>query len=198
VDAAKKYRTRPDGSELTLINPRRERRDEERKVVELVVNYWDKVGIKERGEGRGSHLLQHAGVRQTSTRWPSGASTFSTWRTVPTSSFRCACSRKWYGFYGMWRQSLGKQGVKPEGDVALLLEYWTTSWLPRPRPTSPSGRTRSWRSTPRNVWAIGTVGISPQLVLATNRLRNFPEGLYYCDEMRQYSVANPSQFFMKQ
>ncbi|OHD70461.1 MAG: hypothetical protein A2177_10025 [Spirochaetes bacterium RBG_13_68_11] len=195
-DAAKKYRTRPDGSELTLIIHAVNDATRE-KVVELVVNYWDKVGIKsvvKVVDRTFYNTLVYANQHQLAV-W--GFDIFNV-AYRPDLVVPLRVLTEWYGFYGMWRQSLGKQGVKPEGDVALLLEYWDNLVASKTKADVTKWADKIVEVHTRNVWAIGTVGISPQLVLATNRLRNFPEGLYYCDEMRQYSVANPSQFFMKQ
>ncbi len=195
-DAAKKYRTRPDGSELTLIIHAVNDATRE-KVVELVVNYWDKVGIKsvvKVVDRTFYNTLVYANQHQVAV-W--GFDIFNV-AYRPDLLVPLRVLTEWYGFYGMWRQSLGKQGVKPEGDVALLLEYWDNLVASTTKADVTKWADKIVEVHTRNVWAIGTVGISPQLVLATNRLRNFPEGLYYCDEMRQYSVANPSQFFMKQ
>jgi peptide/nickel transport system substrate-binding protein len=104
---------------------------------------------------------------------------------------------EWYGHYGLWRATGGEQGVEPDENVMNILNYWdelvaSTNW----------DDISMWADKivdihADNIYIIGTVGNSPQFHLVSNRMKNFPEGLYGCDEMRNYGVANPSTFFLK-
>ena len=195
-DGAKKYRTRPDGSELTLVIHAVNDATRE-KVIELVVNYWDKVGVKtvvKIVDRTYYHELVYSNQHQV------GVWGFDVFNVAyrPDVVLPLRVLTEWYGFYGMWRQSQGKQGVKPEGDVMLLLEYWDNLVAATTKADVTKWADKIAEIHARNVWVIGIAGISPTLVLTSNKLRNVPEGLYFCDEMRQYSVGNPSTFFIRQ
>jgi peptide/nickel transport system substrate-binding protein len=194
-DAAKRYRTRPDGSELTIILHAESNATQD-KVVELVTNYWDKVGVKtvvKMVDATYYHELKYSNQHQL------GVTGFGVFNLAfrPDVLVPLRVLTEWFGHYGLWRSSGGKQGVKPEGDVMLLLDYWDKLVASTNKADVTKWADKIVELHARNVWVIGVAGISPQLVLVSNRLRNVPDGLYYCDELRSFGVANASTFFIR-
>jgi peptide/nickel transport system substrate-binding protein len=194
-DSAREYRTNPDGSELTIIITHRGTPDEN-KVTELASNYWDQVGIKtvvKVVDDNYYHELKYGNKLQIGV---SGIGLLNL-ALRPDTLVPLRTLTEWYGHYGLWRQTWGEQGIEPDEDVMKILEYWdnvtaATNW----------DDITMWADKivdihAKNVYVIGTAGLTPQFNVVTNRLANFPEGLYACDEMRGYGVANPSTFFLR-
>jgi peptide/nickel transport system substrate-binding protein len=195
-DKGHKYRLRPDGSELVMIvhlwaGPTRE------KVIELVKSYWEAVGIKtimkvvERAfleELRNSNDLQ-IGV------W--GFHILDV-KLRPDILVPLRMLNYWSGHYGPYYESKGKMGIKPEGDILLLQEYWNKAVSATTKDEMNMWADKIVALHEKNVWAIGITGGSPTLYVVKNNFRNFPEGLYQADELRNIGVANPCQFFIRQ
>ena len=193
-DSSKKYRTHPDGSDLTIIVTHTGSPDAN-KVSELAKNYWDLVGIKtvvKVVDDNYYHELKYGNKLQIGV---SGIGLLNL-ALRPDTLVPLRTLTEWYGHYGLWRQTWGEQGIEPDEDVMKILEYWdnvtaATNW----------DDITMWADKiveihAKNVYVIGTAGITPQFHVVSNRLRNFPEGLYGCDEMRNYGVANPSTFYL--
>ena len=194
-DADKRYRTRPDGSDLTLVMTLTSNTVQE-KTAELAKNYWDQVGIKaviKVVDATYYHELKYGNKLQIGV---SGIALLNL-ALRPDTLVPLRTLTEWYGHYGLWRATGGEQGIEPDEDVMKILNYWdnlvaSTDW----------NDISMWADKivdihADNIYIIGTVGNAPQFHVVTNRLRNFPEGLYGCDEMRNYGVANPSTFFFK-
>lgn len=195
-DAAKKWRTRPDGSELNIVISTVTNATQD-KVVELVSNYWTKVGVRttvKATDATYNHELVYSNQHQI------GVAGFSVFNVAyrPDVVLPLRVLTEWYGHYGLWRSSMGKQGVKPEGDVMALLDNWDRLVASTTKADVTKYADQLAAIHARNVWVIGVAGISPTLVLASNRLRNVPDGLYSCDELRGFGVANVMTFYIKQ
>jgi peptide/nickel transport system substrate-binding protein len=194
-DAARKYRTRPDGSELAItIHCAKGNAP----LVELASSYWEKVGIKTATkvvDDTYYHELKYGNQLQV------GVSNFSVFNLafrpdvlVPFQS----TITEWSGAYGLWHSTNGKQGVEPDADVKLIFQYWDNIMASKTKADVTKWADKIVEVHARNVWAIGIAGISPTLVVVKNQLRNVPADLYSCDELRYFGVANPSQWFFRQ
>ncbi|WP_242698183.1 ABC transporter substrate-binding protein [Bacillus sp. SD088] len=104
----------------------------------------------------------------------------------------------WQGDYGLYVTSKGKEGTKPEGDAAKLLEYWDNL-----RASTTEEDTNHWANEiyklhMKNQWIIGYAGGTPAVVVAANSLRNIPESVTHSDEFRELGHGHPAQFFIKE
>ncbi|WP_246315114.1 ABC transporter substrate-binding protein [Paenibacillus foliorum] len=104
----------------------------------------------------------------------------------------------WSIQYGLYNQSGGKEGVKPEGDVALIFENWN-----KVKASTSKEEVLKWSNEiikihQKNQWVIGYTGPTPKLIVASNKVRNVPKDLIFADEFRSIGHGHPSQFFIKQ
>lgn len=103
----------------------------------------------------------------------------------------------WYGMYGLYTQSGGKEGVKPEGDVAQILEYWDKIKASKTTDEINQWANEIYKIHMKNQWVIGYASPTPQLITASNNIRNIPDNLVWADEFRSLGHAHPAQFFIK-
>lgn len=97
-----------------------------------------------------------------------------------------AQAAEWYGEYGTYYGTNGAQGVKPEGDMAKLVEIY-----------------EKWNSTPdsaerdqynleiynihkENLWTIAYLKSSGTYSLVSSKIHNFPDNLVH-DDLYQYA-----------
>ena len=195
-DKDKKYRLRPDGSELVMVIHFTTTEPFWEKVVELVKNYWEEAGIRtivkvvERtfmNEMRDSNDLE-IGV------WDYGVLDI---KLRPDNTLPTRMLNFWAGQYGLYFETGGKKGVKPEGDMLLLLEYYEKMISSTNQDEMNKWADKIVDLHAKNIWIIGTTGAPPKLYVVKNNFRNFPEDMYFCDELRYWGVANPCQFFIK-
>ncbi|WP_256761176.1 ABC transporter substrate-binding protein [Cohnella sp. WQ 127256] len=103
----------------------------------------------------------------------------------------------WFGHYGLYTQSGGKEGVKPEGDVAEILAIWDKIKASKSKDEINQLANEIYKLHMKNQWVIGYAGPTPMLLVASNKLHNVPSGLVWADEYRTVGHAHPSQFFLK-
>lgn len=103
----------------------------------------------------------------------------------------------WYGMYGLYTQSGGKEGVKPEGDVALLLEYWDKIKASKTKDEINKWGNEIIKLHMKNQWVIGYAGPTPQFIVASNKIRNIPTYGIWADEFRFLGLGHPAQFFIE-
>lgn len=192
-DAKHEFRTFADGSELTLTmqfsaDPNKE------KTAELLARDYEAVGIRTNIKLIDNALFQEMKYNNEL------VSTLETLACVkisfrPDAILPLRVLTPWYGWYGLYNATAGEQGVKPEGDVALLLEYWqkiTASTTPEEINAWTEEIVKLHR---KNNWVIGFSGPSPKVAVVSNELGNVPEHIIYCDEFRDLGHARPFQFY---
>ena len=104
----------------------------------------------------------------------------------------------WYGQYGLYASSGGKEGVKPEGDVALLLEDWDKLKAASSKEEITQWGNEIMKLHMKNQWVIGYAGPTPTLIAASNNMRNIPQSMIWADEFRSLGAGHPAQFYIKQ
>ncbi|WP_372634211.1 ABC transporter substrate-binding protein [Cohnella sp.] len=103
----------------------------------------------------------------------------------------------WFGHYGLYSQSGGTEGVKPEGDVAEILNIWNKIKASKSADEINQLANELYKIHMKNQWVIGYAGPTPTLLVAANNLRNIPGDLVWVDEYRTLGHAHPAQFFIK-
>ena len=193
-DDEHKYRTFPDGSELTLIiytdgpaGP----------FEELIKKYYENVGIKtviKPLEAAFYHEMKYDN-KLIAASTPGAGLVKVAYRPDVVVPLRVLT--EWLGHYGLYHATKGKEGVKPEGDVAKLLEYWDKVISARTEEEVDKWCDEIIKLHAKNQWIIGYTGPTPSLILVKNNFRNVPGGLIDCDEFRGLGHGRPAQFFIK-
>ncbi|MGG6311336.1 ABC transporter substrate-binding protein [Paenibacillus macerans] len=193
-DAQKKFRTFGDGSDLTLTIYQEDAADNE-KFIELVRKYYEAIGLKTDVKivDQGSFFdLKYANKIPVSVKTV----------TVVNVAFRpdelvpLRVITPWFGHYGLYTSSQGKEGVKPEGDVAKILEDWDKVKASKTKEEVQKWTDEIIKLHQKNQWVIGYTAPTPVLVVAKNNLKNVPE-LVFSDEFRGLGHAHPAQFFLE-
>lgn len=97
---------------------------------------------------------------------------------------------------GLWVESRGKEGMRPPGNlkkVADLLQQ--ASAEPSARRQKEIAKEILRIAFVEEMWCIGTVGLAPAIVLASNKLQNVPEVVVYSETAYAPGNAHPEQFF---
>ncbi|MFF2094128.1 ABC transporter substrate-binding protein [Paenibacillus sp. NPDC058174] len=193
-DAAKKYRTFADGSDLTLTIYREDPSDNE-KFIELIRKYYEGIGLKTDVKivDQGTFFdLKYAN------KIPVTVKTVSVLNVAfrPDELVPLRVITPWFGHYGLYTSSQGKEGVKPEGDVAKILEDWDKLKASKTKEEVQKYTDDIIKIHQKNQWVIGYTAPTPGLVVARNDVRNVPS-LIASDETRYIGHAHPAQFFIK-
>ncbi|MBD0381904.1 ABC transporter substrate-binding protein [Paenibacillus sp. WST5] len=103
----------------------------------------------------------------------------------------------WLGSYGLHTSSNGKDGVKPEGDIALILDYWNKVKASATKEEIAKWSNEIIKLHQKNQWLIGYTGPTPKLIVVSNKMGNVPKELVFADEFRSIGHGHPAQFFIK-
>ncbi|MEK3732227.1 ABC transporter substrate-binding protein [Paenibacillus sp. FSL M8-0334] len=193
-DAERKFRTFADGSNLTLTIYQEDTADDPR-FIELLRKYYQAVGIRTDVKivDQGSYFdLKYANKIPVSVKSVNIVSL----AYRPDELVPLRVITPWFGHYGLFTSSGGKEGVKPEGDVAKILELWDKVKGSKTREEVQEWTDEIVKLHQKNQWVIGYSGPTPVLVVAKNNLRNVPS-LVFSDEFRGIGHAHPAQFFLK-
>ncbi|MEK8128713.1 ABC transporter substrate-binding protein [Paenibacillus filicis] len=193
-DAAHKYRTFADGSDLSMVIYQEKIADNE-KFIELLRKYYEQVGIKTDVKivDQGSFFdLKYAN------KIPVSVKTVNLVNVAyrPDELVPLRVITPWFGHYGLYTSSKGKEGVKPEGDVAELLANWDKIKAAKTKDEINKWSNEIIKLHQKNQWVIGYTSPTPVLVVAKNNVRNVPK-LVNSDEFRGLGHAHPAQFFIE-
>lgn len=102
-------------------------------------------------------------------------------------------------FHGLWWDSAGTKGIKPEGDLMKQLDLFTQGLALAPEQRIEIGKS-ILRLGLDNLWTIGTVGNSPAFMgvaIVKNTMHNVPDKLVGSTPAQTPSNAHPEQFYIK-
>lgn len=196
------FRLRPDGKplQITIDFWPGEGGPAKISIVELVQNYWSKVGVKTTSRQLERSLLQ---VRRQAgdfdaTIWHTGQCSdplwiLNPWHFVP-NSWEFSTGPQWAVWYISW----GKSGEEPPEEVKKALKLWETVQTSLDEKKQIEAGKEMLRLFVENLWGIGTVGLQPWPVIAKNNLRNVPEGGLLAWDWVYLARYRPEQFFLKQ
>ncbi|WP_105614299.1 ABC transporter substrate-binding protein [Vallitalea okinawensis] len=196
-DANNEFRTFEDGSELQLVFYTTDNDKNSDTRNELIQKYYQDIGIKTIIKMADEALYQELKYENKID------ATFADCGLVnvafrPDNVVPMRVKDVWNSAYGLYKSSNGEEGVKPEGDMALLLEYWDNVVS-----ATTSEEVYKWcdeiiKLHEKNVWLIGYTSSLPNLILVNNKVKNVPDGIVSCDEFRSWGHARPVQFFIEQ
>ncbi|WP_231637493.1 ABC transporter substrate-binding protein [Paenibacillus sp. FJAT-27812] len=189
------FRMNADGSELTLTII--ESSTDTAAFLELLKKYFEDMGLKTNLKvvDGGTHFdMKYANQIPITTENISVANV----AFRPDALVPLRVITPWFGHYGLYTQSGGKEGVKPEGDVALILEYWDKIKASKTQEEIEKYSNEIIKLHMKNQWVIGYAGPTPMLITASNNIHNIPSDMIWADEYRSLGQGHPSQFFIKQ
>jgi len=177
-DKNHEYRLRPDGKRLRFVNTVLIRLATDVPEMELVKDYWKKIGIEVVVKPVGPELwypriraCEHDVASILANLGFGGCAPISRPETFPVS-----ISCWWAPMWGLWYSSGGKSGEEPPEDVKRLQEIYEEI----PKEISLEKRIELQKEAlafhRENLWMIGTVREPPQgrFFIAKNNLRNVP------------------------
>jgi peptide/nickel transport system substrate-binding protein len=196
------FRLRPDGKplQITIDYWPGEGGPAKISIVELVQNYWSKVGVRTTSRQLERSLLQTR--RQAgdidATIWHTGQCSdplwiLNPWHFLPVS-WEFTTGPQW----ALWYTSGGKSGEEPPADVKKALKLWETVQTSLDEKKQIEAGKEMLKLFVENLWGIGTVGLQPWPVIVKNSLRNVPEGGLLAWDWVYLSRYRPEQFFIKQ
>lgn len=194
------FRLRPDGKTLTLtieycIFPAATTSD----VLELIVKYWQSVGIKT--------ALKYEERSLYTTRTQAGEHEIAVWNLDRCSQIivdprhfvpYALVAARWCPMYSVWYTSGGKSGEEPPKEVKQIIEIWEQVKSETNRDRRDKLFRRIFDIHREQLYMIGTVGELPQPFVVKNNFRNVPDGLVWDDLLQSPANAYPEQFFIKQ
>ncbi|MGQ9632386.1 MAG: ABC transporter substrate-binding protein [bacterium] len=191
------YRLRPDGKTLSLtINAYEMETAGGTDVWELVVDYWNKIGIKTslKVEARelwtqrttaGEHEV--AGYAIAGIHWVIDPLWY-----VPTSQYTY-----WAPLYGIWYATGGKGGEEPRGDLRRLqLLYDELKSTVDEKKKLELGR-QILSMHAENSWIIG-ITREAAIAIVKNNFKNVPEDVIQDWRLISPGYVNPEQFYIEQ
>lgn len=191
-------RLRPDGSvlELTILTTDMTLYGPWVDVVDLISNYFNKVGIKTAYDVLSSTLYSQ---RRSSTdfdiitwAWGRGlhpllepAFIFPYLQTVGAP------------LYALWYTSKGEKGVEPPAVIKNIMAMYDKFVLtPDDNERLEIGK-EIIRISAENIWMIGTVGIAPSILIKKDYFRNVPDNALYEYIMQHITHTQAEQYFIK-
>ena len=97
---------------------------------------------------------------------------------------------------GLWVETRGEHGVEPTGNLKRVVDLLQQA----SRETSEATRVKLAKQILNiafvdEMWCIGTVGLSPRVVVAADKLANVPSEVAFSGTAYTPGNAHPEQFF---
>ena len=192
------FRLRPDGDTLALTINIPEGVTDDLDAMEIITENWRAIGVK-----AAYKPLERSLFRE---RVYSGEAEVGTWLLdrsqypfepiwfIPTSQHTY-----WAPKYGTYYASGGTSGEKPPAELQRLVDIWEEIKVTTDTDRKNALFQEVLDAHQENVWIIGVVGETPQLVVVKNNFRNVPEKSLYAWSVGHYlGLARIEQFFFKQ
>lgn len=195
-DENHEFRTFEDGSDLTLVLYRESNgKENEEKYAALLKTYYEAIGIKTNVKPVDKSLLFDLKYDNKLS-----ASISTDMRVVnvalrPDIPVPLRVITPWFGHYGLYTSSKGEQGVKPEGDVAKVLENWNNLVSAKNQEDIDKWADEIIKLHQKNQWIIGYTSAMPRVYVVRNNFKNVPDFVMNCDEFRGIGHARPAQFY---
>lgn len=191
------FRTYSDGSEfeLNIYQVEADATSEMGEKEALLQKYYEEVGIKTNIKVVDKTYGEELKSNNELTAQMSAITAFNV-ALRPDNLVPIRNYNSWYGAFGTYNESGGTAGIKPEGDMALLLEYFNKSQAATAREDVDMYAQKIIDLHMKNQWIVGYTTPEPRVVMVSNDLQNVPDSLIYCDEFRDYGHAKFSQFYL--
>ncbi|MDJ0881485.1 MAG: ABC transporter substrate-binding protein [Gammaproteobacteria bacterium] len=195
-------RNYPDGDELVLTVEFLDSEGPKAISMELVIAYWREVGLDMRLK------LVDPALQQS--RATGNLMQMTVWHADRTSDILFPIEPFWFvpmhlgweeahwNLWVTWFRSDGEEGEQPPDEIIQLREWWDEMILtPNPARRIELGK-NILRSNAENLWSIGTVGLGPQPIVVSKRLKNVPTQGYWGWDNRFAMTYHPATWYLEQ
>jgi peptide/nickel transport system substrate-binding protein len=101
----------------------------------------------------------------------------------------------WYGAFGTWFATNGEGGEAPTGDILKLVDLYRQMSAATNKNQINQIALQMLKLHEENIWGIGYLTPTPDLIAVKNDVRNFLEKGIWCDEFRSLGVAHPAIWY---
>ncbi len=197
------FRLRPDGKRLEIIIDNWSAGQSRGKVVQLVKEYWDDVGVRTNLKDMPGSLYGQRGLANERDvgYWCTDPSddlgTFVNPKTFrPPWQYGNGLAYPWW----QWYSTDGQAGEEPPQDIKNLysmIEEWQKT-----RPGSDEYMQKGqaiFNTNVRQLWQIGTVGMAPWPFIVSNKLKNLGTTGYWCGQpYHHFAPSQPEQWYFSE
>lgn len=196
------FREYPDGSQLTLTVEYVDTETPKQISMELVASYWQAVGIDVRLKliDRTLQYARAIGNEMEMTVWHADRTTDVLFPINPDFWVprKLAASLSTWSEWARWYISDGGQGEEPPDEIKQL-QQWADDLATN---MDPAKRVELGKkilaSNAENVWTIGTVGLAPQPVVVSDRLKNVVDQGYWGWDIRWTMPYHPATWYIEE
>jgi len=194
-------RERPDGEPLSISLEWVDIETPKGITMELVTTYWRDIGVD-------LHLKQVDNNLQ-STRARANLMQMTIWHADRTTDILFPTQPFWFvpmhrGWeechwtpWSSWYISSGTQGEAPPPIIQALVDDWVEMTTSNDAARRIELGKSILRSQAENLWTIGTLGLAPQPVVVSNKLRNVPSRGYWGWDNRMNQPYHPETWFLE-
>ncbi|TLS50692.1 ABC transporter substrate-binding protein [Paenibacillus antri] len=188
------FRTHPDGSDLTLTII--DGTTDTAPFLELLKKYYEEMGLKT--DIKVVDQATHQELKY-SNQVPLHTENISVANVAfrPDTLVPLRVLTPWSIEYGRYAETGGKEGMAPIGDVAEIMKLWDRIKAAKTTDEINKLAADIVKIHQKNQWVIGYAGPTPNLIVASNKIRNVPTDLIWADEFRSLGHAHPAQFFIQ-
>lgn len=197
-DAKNEYRTHKDGSELTLTIHYNNGLTDAPALSELLTKYFEAVGLRTVVKPVDNTYFTDMKYNNELEVCLESSPGIINVALRPDVLVPLRVITPWFGMYGLYNATGGAEGVKPEGDVAEIMNLWTKLSASTSTEEINKYGDEIIKLHNKNHWMIGFVSGTPQLLAVSNTMKNVPENYIYCDEFRSWGNGKPFQFYIEQ
>jgi len=200
-DKDHKWRLRPDGTILAVTIEYHPIIGVITSSCELVKEYWQAVGMKVdlkmiswdlyEVHGHANELDVGVWLQDSNTEdylYASNGGMFS-----PADTMELHYCTEW----STWFNTDGEKGEEPPEEVKELHQWWKDWQVAVNKEEYIRLAQKIFDFHAKNVWMVGTVGMSKAPVIAKSNLRNVPEWSYWGCATEFYNPSQPCQWFFK-
>jgi len=191
------YRLLPNGDRLTIII---HGRDIHMPGCELISSDYVDIGVElicqEATPDRLEELVE--ANEHMARMWHIGRATLFGRGTPDNFGVNDARAQDWGRQWTLWNQSGGAEGVEPPQEIKDLSELWNEfSQYPSDSPEAAEIGAEYFSYFAEQLPIIPSVGLGPQPVIYSNRLRNVPrENLYWGSDTNFYAPFHVEQWYI--
>ena len=95
-----------------------------------------------------------------------------------------------------WHLTQGRRGEEPPPEIMNLINWWTELIRSTDQERITELGKLILQSTAENLWSIGTVGLAPQPVVVSERMRNVPAHGYWGWDNRWTPPYQPATWYL--